>query len=145
MPTLTARAQYIDQGESIDAYQILGPGGKILCGQTIQNLTYGSKTAGDNLTATAGGGQTNGLPLTSINRFTTVANANESATLPPSQPGMSVVVINDAAANAMNIFPVLGDKIDTGAANAAKSLIAGNGTGTPLVFYATAVGQWRTK
>lgn len=145
MPTLTARAKYIDQGEGLDPYQVVGQGGQVLCAQTIQNLSYGSKTAADNLTATAGGGQTNGFPLTSINRFTTVANANDSATLPLSQPGMTVVVINDAAANSMNIFPALGDKIDAGAANAAKALTAGNGTGTPLVFYATSVGQWRTK
>lgn len=140
--TFTAREIYYDYGEGLDVFQVLGQGAGVLVAQSLQGQTYGTKTAGDNLTATASGNQTNSVKLTLINRFTTVASAGDSAVLPLSQPGMTVVVINDAAVNAMNIFPASGDKINALAVNAAFSLTVAAG---PTIFYATAVGQWRTK
>ncbi len=142
MATNTARELYFDFGESLDIFQVLGSGGGVLCGQTLQGLSYGTKNAQDNVTATPGGNQANSLKLTSINRFTIVASAGDSATLPTSAPGMTVVVINDAAVNAMNVFPDLGSKINLGGVNASFSLTVAAG---PTIFYCTAPGQWRTK
>lgn len=142
MATQTARSQYLDLGENLDVYQVIGVGGAVLSGETIQNLSYGTKAAQDGVTATPAGTQANSVKLTSINRFTTVASAGDSATLPPSAPGMTVVNINDAATNAMNVFPSLGDKINALATNAAFSQTVASG---PTIFYCTAAGQWRTK
>jgi hypothetical protein len=142
MATKTAREIYFDFGENLDVFQILGQGGGLLCGQTINGLSYGTKNAQDNVTATPSGTQLNSILLTSVNRFTIVASAGDSATLPVGLPGMQVVVINDAASNAMNVFPDAGSKINASGTNAAFSLTVAAG---PTIFYCTAVGQWRTK
>lgn len=142
MATTTAREIYIDLGENLDVFQVQGQGGIVLCGQTLKGLSYGTKNAQDNVTATPAGTQATGVPLTSVNRFTTVASAGDAATLPVGAPGMQVMVVNDAAANAMNVFPDLGSKINALGTNAAFSLTVAAGV---TLFYCTAVGQWRTK
>jgi hypothetical protein len=110
---------------------------------------YASSTTGsyqtfssvDNLTARAGGGQGLATPLTAMqNRVTTVASANDSVLLPPSTAGMCITVINAAAANAMNVFPASGDKINALAINAAFSVAAGK----TAEFFCTTAGQWHT-
>jgi hypothetical protein len=96
----------------------------------------------DTMTAFSTGGQTNGTPITAaISRFTTVAAGNDSGLLPVSVPGMSVTVINAAAANSMNVFPQSGDKINALSANAAFALAA-NKTAT---FYCVTAGQWHAQ
>jgi len=78
----------------------------------------------DGLVAFAGGGQSSATPLrVGINRFT-VAGANDSAKLPVSQPGISVVVIN-ASANSLNVFPASGEQINAAGANAAFAVTTG--------------------
>jgi hypothetical protein len=58
----------------------------------------------DNLTAHAGGGQANALPLLNeVNRITTVATSGDSVALPKSYAGMTVLVINHGA-NPMQVF-----------------------------------------
>lgn len=101
----------------------------------------------DGLTAHAGGGQALGVPITTvIMRFTTVATAGDSATLPPALVGMQITVFNMAAANSMNIFPAASDnsgaggKINALAANAAYALAANH----VATFYCTTAGQWYT-
>jgi len=147
MPTSTARAKYFDANENLDVFQVVGPGGTPLAGQTIQGFSYGTKSALDNQTALAGGGQSAVSPLVSINRFTVVVNNGDSATLPVAQPGMTVIVINDGA-HSLNIFPALGDTINALGTNNAFSLATGQ---SPLAFYCTSgilngvAGQWRTK
>jgi hypothetical protein len=90
------------------------------------------------LTATAGGAQA-GVPLTSfINRFTTVGTAADSAQLPPAVLNRTVVVINDAAANSMNVFPQTGESIDAAAANAAVAIVAAK----RRIFYCATPGLW---
>jgi hypothetical protein len=96
----------------------------------------------DNLTAHVGGGQANGLLLTAAyNRFTTVTSGNDSALMPPSLNGLDMVIINAAAANAMNIFPALGDQINTLGVNAAFNLAANK----TVTFYCCTSGQWHTQ
>jgi hypothetical protein len=68
--------------------------------------------ATDNLTAHAGGGQTNGLLITTpMSRFTTVATAGDSALLPPSYAGLDLILINHGA-NPMQVFGNGTDQID---------------------------------
>lgn len=95
----------------------------------------------DNLTAHAGGGQASGTPITAMSaRFTVVATAADSGTLPVSVAGMELTVINATATNAMNVFPAVGDTINALGANTAFSLAAGK---TMMAFCVTA-GQWHT-
>jgi hypothetical protein len=99
----------------------------------------------DAMTAHAGGGQGSAQAIKSmIARFTTVANGtpgtNDSAVLPASAVGLEITVINAAAANTMDVFPVSGDAINSLAANKAYSLPAG----TVATFYCTVAGTWHT-
>ena len=99
--------------------------------------TYSSSNG---LTAFAGGGQVSGTPVTAMmNRFTVVATIADSGKLPAAVVGLSVVVIN-AAANSMNMFPSTGDQINALGANVAFAL-AGAKTAT---FYCVNAGQWHT-
>ncbi len=90
------------------------------------------------LTAFAGGGQASGTALNlGMNRFTTVATIGDSATLPVLVGGLQVVVIN-ATANSMNIFPNVGGTINALAANGAYALAAGKA----VTFFQAADGAW---
>src|SRR5258708_1686597 len=153
-----AREQYIEQGQHIDAVQILLQGGQVAAGQTYNNQLYGQSMAQDSVVATAGGTQANSFKVTGpLVRVITVATAADSITLPPAIRGMEIVVVNDAAANAMNVFPASaaqggiagGDSINQGAANAAFSVLAANNgavaTVFPTVFICYSNGFWRTK
>lgn len=78
------------------------------------------------LTAKAGGGQSPSTPVTTVvNRFTTVASANDSATLPTAVGGMQISFTNATASNSINIFPNTGDQINSAGPNTAFSLIPG--------------------
>lgn len=93
------------------------------------------------LTAHAGGGQGSATPLTAaINRVTTVATAADSVVLPASSAGLSLTVINAAAANSMNVFPASGEAINALSANTAFAIAAGKA----VEFYCTNSGQWHT-
>jgi hypothetical protein len=102
---------------------------------------YPTVAATNNITASATQTQAGGTPVTtSIARFTTVASAGNAATLPPSQPGMQLTVINANATNAMGLFPAVGETINALAANAVYSLAA-----TKVIsLYCAAAGQWHT-
>jgi hypothetical protein len=109
----------------------------------------------DNITATPSGTQTTSLMLAQQqSRITTVAASGDGVRLPPAIPGAAVTVLNDAAVNPCNVFPASaaqggiagGDKINTGSANAAFSLVSQVGSGTgPTIFYCFSAGTWRTK
>ncbi len=94
----------------------------------------------DGLTAHAGGGQ-NLAPIinTMMSRFTTVATAGDSTTLPVGVPGMNIVVIN-ASATSMNVFPDTGSTINALTANTAFALAAGK----TATFVTTLAGAWHT-
>lgn len=139
-----ARDVYEDRGENLDVVQILGVGGGVVTGQSVTGLFYGSLMAQDNITAKAGGGQqTSGssVIVSALARVTIVATTNDSVTLPLSVRGMEVVVVNDGA-NSLNIFPALGDQINSLAANAA---FADASAQPPVIFYCFSTGFWRTK
>lgn len=108
-----------------------GFGGPGLATQSVQ----------DGLTAKAGGGQGGGPTINRmINRVTTVATAADSVTLPASAKGLTITLVNAAAANSMNVFPNTGDAINALAANTAFALAAGK----TATFYCTASGQWHS-
>jgi len=92
------------------------------------------------ITAHAGGGQGSATPLPAmINRVTTVATTADSVLLPASAPGMQIMVVN-AGANSMNVFPATGDAINALGANTAYAVAA-----TKVVeFYCTNAGQWHS-
>lgn len=100
--------------------------------------SFETQSYADGLTAHAGGGQGSATPITTmLSRFTTVATTGDSAILPTSVAGMSIVVIN-AGASTMAIFPDTGSTINGGSANASVNIAAGK-TGT---FYTTLAGAW---
>jgi hypothetical protein len=147
MATATARDQYIDQGEHIDLVQTLTPGGPVASGQTWNGQLYGQQMAQDNVTATHLGTQATSLLVTGpMIRVTTVASAADSILLPPSVRGMEIVVVNDAAANAMQVFASGTDTINGTAGATGVSVAALNGSGAgPTIFYCFSNGAWRTK
>ena len=90
------------------------------------------------ITATAAGRQVDGAPLTAyINRVTTVATTGDSVLLPPAIAGSQVIVIN-AGANNMDVYPGVGDAINGGSAN---SPIVQN-AGKTNAYYCAVNGQW---
>lgn len=97
----------------------------------------------DSITAHAGGGQAGAVNLTAfINRVTTVATAADSVALPPSQPGMMVTVINDAALNSMQVFGNYAeaatiDGVATGTGNALAAAHRG-------VYVCVTAGKWES-
>lgn len=98
-------------------------------------------SATNGITAFAGGGQGSAVALTtSINRVTTVGTAADSVKLPTSAPGMQITVINAAAANSMNVFPVTGDIINALSANTAIA-VAANKT---MIFSCAVAGTWNS-
>ena len=79
------------------------------------------------LTAHTDSSQGAGVILSSYNVYITVASAGDAATLPAVAPvGTLVTIKNDAAANAMDVFPASGDDLGEGA-DTALSLVAGKG------------------
>jgi hypothetical protein len=97
------------------------------------------------LTALAGGGQSGATPIGNIsgngdavnNRFTTVANAGDSAILPLAAPGLEYRVFNQTTTS-MNVFPAVGDAINGGSANAAFAVAANKGA----IFVCMVAGFW---
>jgi hypothetical protein len=86
------------------------------------------ESASDSLTAHAGGGQGSALALVSeLNRVTTVASAGDSVALPASAPGLTIFIEN-AGANAMQVYGAGTDTINgvataTGVSQMANSVV----------------------
>jgi hypothetical protein len=77
-----------------------------------------------NATQTQAGGLSAGSAITScIARFTTVGTAGNAGTLPLAAPGMQIVVSN-AGANSMGLFPNASDQINALGAGAVYTLAA---------------------
>lgn len=110
-------------------------------GQRSNQRVYAlERSATSGLTANAGGGQANGTALAyAMNRVTTVATGGDSAKLPKAVAGKEVIVKN-AGANSMNVFPASGDAINALAADAAYAVAA-----TKVVSFLCFVdGTWDT-
>lgn len=94
----------------------------------------------DALTATVGGAQAGTALRPGVNRVTTVASAADSVQLPASSPGMIVIVMNSAAANAVAVFGQTGDTINAIAANSAFSVVANK----VAIFFCAVAGKWHS-
>jgi hypothetical protein len=94
----------------------------------------------DNITATASGTQATGFQINAqMARVTTVATAADSVLLPPSQPGLEVVVINHGANN-MQVYGAGTDQIDdiataTGVSQMPNSFV---------IYSCVTAGNWYT-
>ena len=89
--------------------------------------------AASGLVTVSAGTQLTGLQLSSgVNVIATVTAANDGVTLPVGALGMAPVFIrNQAAANALTVFPPVGGTLNGGAVNAGSALVAVTGK----VFY----------
>lgn len=86
---------------------------------------FQTQSYANGITAFAGGGQGSAVLLSAmINRVTVVATIGDSVKLPIAVPGMQIMVTN-AAANSMNLFPGVGDAINALGANAAYAVAGG--------------------
>lgn len=96
--------------------------------------------AQDNITATAGGGQSSAYQITTQTaRITTVATAGDSVMLPPSQPGLEVLIINHGV-NPMQVYGQGADQID----DVASSVGVSQMQNSFVLYTAAGVGNWYT-
>jgi hypothetical protein len=99
---------------------------------------YFLESAQDNITATAGGGQTAAFQITcQTSRITTVATIGDSVMLPPSAPGLELLVVNHGS-NAMGVYGAGTDTIDdqataTGVQQMANSMV---------IYTCATAGKW---
>lgn len=92
---------------------------------SVKELYQRLTTTSNAVTASTGSTQATGVLVTSaITRVTTVGTAGDALTLPPAVAGMSLVVINAAAVNSMDVFPAVGNAINALAADAALAVAA---------------------
>ena len=142
IPSTTARATFIDQGEHLDVSQVQTPGGQVAAGQTWNNQLYGQAMATDGITATPGASQATALLLTApLNRITTAA-VGSGVLLPPAIRGMEVVIDNNGA-NPTTVFASGTDTIN-GTAGATGVALAVDTVG-PTIYFCFSNGLWRTK
>jgi hypothetical protein len=101
---------------------------------------YNALTTTDNaVTASTGSTQATGYVVkAAVTRVTTVGTVGDALTLPKAVSGVSLVVINAAAANSMDVFPAVGDSINALAADAALA-VAANKT---VLFVCAVGGVW---
>jgi hypothetical protein len=99
---------------------------------------FPTQSAVNSLTAFAGGGQGSATPLTAaINRVTTVATIGDSVLLPVSKVGMTIIVSN-AGAQPMDVFPAGTEVINSLAASTAVRI----NNGTTVAFWCSVAGTW---
>ena len=110
-------------------------------GNITNSAGYNVLSAANALTAHAGGGQASALQLSKqVNRVTTVGSAGDSVKLPAATAGLNVVVINAAAANAMDVFPASGEAINALSADTAISVAANK----VIMFFCAVAGTWNS-
>jgi hypothetical protein len=131
----------IQMGKSVTYYQCTAAGKwqvqGLGSGYSGSNQTYSFQDA---MSANSGGVQAGATAITaSISRFTTVGGAGYSAVLMPAAAGLDIIVIN-AGANIMQIFPAGTDQINSLAASSSLALQPGQ----VVSLVSTATGQWHT-
>jgi len=90
------------------------------------------------LTATPSGNQASGILIAAlINEFTVIGSDGDAATLPPAVAGV-VIMIANATAKSLNLYPAVGEKIN-GTQDSAFAVAAGKS----ILLFATATGSWR--
>ena len=95
----------------------------------------------DNIIAGAGGGISNAFQLTTQTaRITTVVTVGDSIMLPPSAPGLELLVVNHGA-NAMQVFGNGGDLIDDQAATVGVAQMMNSN----VIYTSATAGNWYTE
>jgi hypothetical protein len=123
-------------GWVIDASAAVSGGSPSFQNVTLTGLLF--ESAGEGLTAHAGGGQGSATPLTAeVNRVTTVATAGDSVVLMAAAAGLTIVVINHGA-NAMQVYGNGTDQIDDVASGTGVSQMAGS----VCIYSCTVAGKW---
>ena len=90
------------------------PGFRLIDGSDLNkaNATL-NESWDDGITATPSGTQATSLVLSqTLNRVTTVTTGADGVKLPAMTPGQMIMIINDASANALQVFPTAPAKID---------------------------------
>lgn len=96
------------------------------------------ESAANNLTAHAGGGQGSAYQIANeLNRFTTVSTAGDSAVLPASVGGLTIL-INNAGSNPMQVYGLGTDTINGVASGTGVSQMAGS----EVIYVCHATGNW---
>ncbi len=122
------------------------PGGNIGIGITdpVAGLHMGddlliARDTNAGLTASTTQTQGNGALIAEVNEVSTVANANDTVTLPAAIAGLKIVVINNGA-NTIRIFPRSGDNLGAGVNTAMGTALA---TTDMITFTAYDATNWR--
>lgn len=107
---------------------------------TVNAVNLNSDTTSVSAGITASTTQTQGqMPLTeNINEIATVANANDTVTLPVATIGRRILIINNGA-NTLQIFPASGDNLGAGV-DTATTLASGSN----IDFAAYDTTNWET-
>lgn len=107
---------------------------------TLQSTGYQEESTADGISA-AGTTQAGATQLSAqMNNVTTVASG-AGVKLPPSVAGMQIVVNNDQATNALDVYPSGTDKINALSAGAAYS----HAVSSIVIYVCFTAGQWFTK
>lgn len=111
---------------------------------TFASLTLSGllkESAADNIVAFAGGGKASATAMTAeINRIITVATEGDSVLLPPSQNGLTVLVLNHGA-NGAQVFGAGADTInDIAAATGVRQM-----PGSVVLYICDTAGAWYTE
>lgn len=102
---------------------------------------YILESQSDNLVAHAGGGKASATPMTAeVSRVITVATSGDSVLMPPSQPGMTVFVINHGT-NPMQVYGAGTDQIDDVATATGVSQMANSS----VLYTCNTAGNWYTE
>jgi len=90
------------------------------------------------LTATPSGTQSTSMPIGAlISEFANIASNGDGALLPKATAGVSLMIAN-ASAKSLNLFPQVGEKVN-GVQDSAFALAAGKN----CLLFATAAASWR--
>lgn len=115
------------QTNSVERIQVNNNGLSITSGHLKRTVT-------SNITASTTQTQGNGALTSDINHISTVANTNDTVTLPNAEAGMEIMIFNRGA-NTLRIFPASGD--DLGAGVDTSSTLAANGNVRYVSYDAT--------
>lgn len=115
----------------------MAPGSKIVFGAGALLV----ESAQDLITAKAGGTQATATQLTAeLNKVTTVTTAADAVKLPPSQPGLTILVVNKGV-NPMQVFGTSPDTIDDVATATGVSQMPNS----VVLYTCYAMGAWFTE
>ena len=127
----------LDQMETDIAAALGSTGGTLTGDLTLGAGTFVQYSVTAGITASTTQTQGEGALISGVNEVSTVANANDTVTLPTAVAGRQCIVINNGA-NTLQIFPATGNYINTGAINIPVTAAAGDN----IIFVAYNSTKW---